>query len=82
MDRIPPRDGYGKALLRLVETDERIVVLDADVAKSTRTEWIKTAKPERFIDMGISEQDMVGTAAGLALSGMIPFATTYSVFLA
>ena len=40
MDRIPPRDGYGKALLRLVETDERIVVLDADVAKSTRTEWI------------------------------------------
>ena len=82
MDRIPPRDGYGKALLRLVETDERIVVLDADVAKSTRTEWIKTAKPKRFIDMGISEQDMVGTAAGLALSGMIPFATTYSVFLA
>ena len=82
MDRIPPRDGYGKALLRLVETDERIVVLDADVAKSTRTEWIKTAKPERFIDMGISEQEMVGTAAGLARSGMIPFATTYSVFLA
>lgn len=82
MNKIPPRDGYGKALLKLVETDPRIVVMDADVAKSTRTEWVKDAKPERFIDMGISEQDMVGTAAGLALSGMIPFATTYSVFLA
>lgn len=81
-DRIPMRDGYGKALLQLAAEDERIMVLDADVAKSTRTVWIRDKYPEKFLDMGISEQDMAGTAAGLALGGMIPFASTYGVFLA
>ena len=76
------RDGYGKALLRLIEADKRVVALDADVAKSTRTVWVRDQYPENFIDMGIAEQDMAGTAAGLALGGMIPFATTYCVFLA
>ncbi len=82
MNRIPMRDGYGKALLSLCEQGENIMVLDADVAKSTRTVWVRDQYPERFLDMGISEQDMVGTAAGLALSGMIPFVSTYCVFLA
>ena len=81
-DRIPMRDGYGQALLELSEKDNRVIVLDADVAKSTRTVWIRDKYPEKFLDMGISEQDMVGTAAGLALGGMIPFASTYGVFLA
>ena len=81
-DMVPMRDGYGKALLKLVESNDKVMVLDADVAKSTRTNWIRDKFPERFLDMGISEQDMVGTAAGFALSGMIPFATTYCVFLA
>lgn len=76
------RDGYGKALLELCEKGENIMVLDADVAKSTRTVWIRDKYPEKFMDMGISEQDMVGTAAGLALSGVTPFASTYCVFLA
>lgn len=76
------RDGYGQALLQLVAEDDRVMVLDADVAKSTRTVWIRDKYPERFLDMGISEQDMAGTAAGLALGGMIPFASTYGVFLA
>lgn len=76
------RDGYGKALLELCEKGENIMVLDADVAKSTRTVWIRDKYPENFMDMGISEQDMVGTAAGLALSGVTPFASTYCVFLA
>ena len=58
------------------------MVLDADVAKSTRTVWIRDKYPEKFMDMGIAEQDMVGTAAGLALSGMTPFVSTYCVFLA
>ncbi len=82
MEKVPMRDGYGKALLRLIEADKRVVALDADVAKSTRTVWVRDQYPENFIDMGIAEQDMAGTAAGLALGGMIPFATTYCVFLA
>lgn len=81
-DRIPMRDGYGKALLELCEKNDKIMVLDADVAKSTRTVWIKDKYPEKFLDMGISEQDMVGTAAGLALGDMTPFCSTYGVFLA
>ena len=79
---VPMRDGYGEDLLSLCEKGENIMVLDADVAKSTRTVWVRDQYPERFLDMGISEQDMVGTAAGLALSGMTPFVSTYCVFLA
>lgn len=79
---IPMRDGYGKALLELCEKNDKVMVLDADVAKSTRTVWIRDKYPEQFIDMGIAEQDMMGTAAGLSLSGMIPFVSTYCVFLA
>ena len=79
---LPMRDGYGKALLELCEKDKKVIVLDADVAKSTRTVWVRDKFPGQFVDMGISEQDMVGTAAGLALSGMLPFVSTYGVFLA
>lgn len=82
MERIPMRDGYGQALLELCEKNPKVMVLDADVAKSTRTVWIRDKYPEQFLDMGIAEQDMVGTAAGLALGGMIPFISTYCVFLA
>ena len=81
MNKVPSRDGYGQALLELAATDAKLMVMDADVAKSTRTNWVADKYPEKFIDMGISEQDMVGTAAGLSLTGMIPFATTYCVFL-
>ena len=82
MNSVPMRDGYGQALLSLCENRDDIMVLDADVAKSTRTVWIRDKYPEKFMDMGIAEQDMVGTAAGLALSGMTPFISTYCVFLA
>ena len=83
MDKeIQMRDGYGKALLEMIPTNPNIMVLDADVAKSTRTSWVKDKFPTHFIDMGISEQDMVGTAAGLVLGGMLPFVSTYGVFLA
>lgn len=82
MKSVPMRDGYGKALLELCEKDKSVMVLDADVANSTRTAWIKDKYPEQFLDMGISEQDLVGTAAGLALSDMKPFVSTYCVFLA
>lgn len=82
MNKIPMRDGYGKALLKLIGNGKPVVALDADVAKSTRTVWVRDQYPEHFLDMGIAEQDMVGTASGLALGGMIPFASTYGVFLA
>lgn len=83
IEKVPMRDGYGKALLELcAQPDSKVMVLDADVAKSTRTVWIRDKYPEHFMDMGIAEQDMVGTAAGLALGGMIPFCSTYAVFLA
>ena len=82
MNKIPMHDGYGKALLKLIGDGKPVVALDADVAKSTRTVWVRDQYPEHFLDMGIAEQDMEGTASGLALGGMIPFASTYGVFLA
>lgn len=78
----PTRDGYGEALLQLGKSNPDVVVLDADLAMSTRTNWFWDKYPERFFDIGIAEQDMLGTAAGLAMGGKIPFATTYGVFIA
>lgn len=78
---IPQRDGYGNGLLELCKTRDDILVLDADVAASTRTNWVKDQYPDHFYNLGISEQDLVGTAAGLALGGMIPYVSTYGVFL-
>ena len=82
MNKVPMRDGYGQALLQMCAERDDIMVLDADVAKSTRSVWIRDKFPDKFLDMGICEQDMVGTAAGMALGGMIPFISTYCVFLA
>ena len=56
-------------------------MLDADVAASTRTNWVRDRFPDHFYNLGISEQDLVGTAAGLALGGQIPYVSTYGVFL-
>lgn len=78
---VPQRDGYGQGLLELCQTRDDVVVLDADVAASTRTNWVRDENADRFYNLGISEQDMVGTAAGLALGGMIPYVSTYGVFL-
>ncbi|MDF2523193.1 MAG: transketolase subunit [Clostridiales bacterium] len=78
---IATRDVYGKVLVELSE-NSRIVVLDADLAKATKTIEFKKACPERFFDMGISEQDMMGTAAGFATCGKIPFASTFAIFAA
>lgn len=78
---IATRDAYGQALVELSK-NEKIVVLDADLAKATKTIEFKKVCPERFFDMGICEQDMMGTAAGFAASGKIPFASTFAVFAA
>ena len=79
---LPTRDGYGHGLLELGATNPDVLVLDADLAKSTRSDWFAAKYPDRFFDIGIAEQDMIGTAAGLSLGGKIPFATTYGVFVA
>lgn len=74
------RDGFGKALLDLGETNEKVVVLSADLTESVRAHWFRDRYPERFISHGVAEQDMIGAAAGLALSGKIPFACTFGAF--
>lgn len=74
------RDAYGKVLVELGKENKDIVVLDADLAVSTKTSSFRKAFPDRFFDMGIAEQDMIGTAAGLAAAGKIVFASTFAVF--
>lgn len=74
------RDAYGKALAKLGETNKDIVVLDADLSGSTKTANFRELYPDRFFNMGIAEQNLMGTAAGLAAAGKIPFASTFAVF--
>jgi transketolase len=75
------RDGYGAALIELGEKNPEVVVLDAGVSDSSRTQPFGKQFPERFFNMGIAEGDMVCTAAGLATAGKIPFATSFACFL-
>ena len=78
----PTRDGFGEALVELGQKRDDVVVLSADLTESTRAAWFKEKFPERFFSMGVSEQDMMGTAAGLALSGKVAFACTFGAFAA
>jgi transketolase len=75
------RFGFARALVDLGKTNPNVVVMDADLAKSTLTLKFKEVYPDRFYDIGIAEQDMLGTACGLALMGKVPFACTYGVFV-
>ena len=74
------REAYGAALKELGKTNPNVVALDADLAGSTKSAMFGNKFPERFFDMGIAEADMVGTAAGLATCGKIPFASSFAVF--
>ncbi|MFQ5455611.1 MAG: transketolase family protein [Nitrospirota bacterium] len=74
------REIYGDILVELGGERKEIVVLDCDLSGSTRTKKFALAFPDRFFNMGVSEQDMVGTAVGLALSGKVPFASTFAIF--
>lgn len=76
------RIAYGEALKILAETNKDVVVLDADLSKSTKTETFKKACPERFFNVGIAEQDLIGVSAGLAAAGKIPFASSFAMFAA
>lgn len=80
MKKIATREAYGKALATLGAENENVVVLDADLSKSTKTADFKKACPDRFINMGIAEGNMMTVAAGLASCGKIPFASTFAIF--
>lgn len=77
---IATRDAYGEVLAELGAENENVVVLDADLSGSTKTAGFAKKFPERFFNMGIAEANMIGTAAGLAASGKIPFASTFAIF--
>ena len=80
-DKIATREAYGKALAEF-GADENIIVLDADLSKSTKTDAFKKVYPERFINMGIAEGNMMSTAAGLASCGKVVFASSFAMFAA
>ena len=76
------RESYGEALALLADTNKDVVVLDADLSKSTKTELFLKKAPDRFFDCGIAEGNMIGVAAGLAAAGKIPFASSFAMFAA
>ena len=77
----PTRDGFGEGLLELGATHPHVVALSGDLEDSARAIWFKKQYPDRFFSVGIAEQDMIGTAAGLAMAGKIPFACSFSQFV-
>ena len=80
LEKTATRDGYGDGVVEAGEKDENVVVLSADVTESTRSNKFEEKFPQRFIQTGVAEQNMAGIAAGLALSGKIPFIASYAVF--
>ncbi len=80
--KIATRQSYGETLVKLGKENEDIVVLDADLAGATKTNLFAKEFPDRFFDLGIAEANMLGTAAGLATCGKIPYASTFAVFAA
>ena len=80
--KIATRQSYGEALRDLGKENENIVVFDADLAEATKTSLFKKEFPNRFFDMGISEQDMVSTAAGISTCNKIPYVSSFAMFLA
>ncbi|QUB97607.1 transketolase family protein [Leptotrichia sp. oral taxon 221] len=82
MEKKSTRQAYGEALAKLGKENENVVVLEADLSKSTMTAYFKKEFPERHINVGIAEADLIGTAAGFATTGKIPFASTFALFAA
>ncbi len=80
--KVATRQSYGEALVSLGEKHDNLVVLDADLAEATKTGTFKKAFPDRFIDCGIAESNMVGVAAGLASTGKVPFCSSFAMFAA
>lgn len=80
MEKQATREAYGQALEALGAVRQDVVVLDADLSKSTKTNMFQNKYPERFFNMGIAEQNLMGVAAGFAAAGKVPFASTFAVF--
>lgn len=76
----PTRDGYGEGLIAAGKSDPNVVVLCCDLTESTRSQGFKDAFPDRFLEIGVAEQNMAGVAAGMALEGFVPFCSSYAVF--
>lgn len=79
-EKIATRQSFGESLEKLGEENENVVVIDADLAKSTKTSLFAKKFPDRFIDVGIAEQNMVGIAAGLSTFGKVPYVSTFAAF--
>jgi transketolase len=79
-EMVPTRDGYGKGVVKAGEQDPRVVVLCADLSESTRSLWFKEKFPDRFIQMGVAEQNLALVASGMANYGKIPFISSYATF--
>lgn len=77
----PTRDGYGEGLIAAAANNANVVAIGADITASTRVDWFRDKYPNRFISVGIAEQNQIGVAAGLSLTGKIPFVCNYGVFL-
>lgn len=80
IERVPIRNGYGEGLVRAGDKDKNVVVLCADLTESTRSHLFAEKFPERFFQLGVAEQNMAGIAAGLGVSGKIPFISSYAAF--
>ena len=80
VEQVPTRNGYGEGVVELGEKNKDVVVLTGDLKESTRVEEFAKRFPDRFIECGVAEQNMMGIAAGLAASGKIPFVSSYAVF--
>ncbi|MBI2121114.1 MAG: transketolase family protein [Candidatus Wildermuthbacteria bacterium] len=80
VERLPTRNGYGLGLVEAGKNDERVVVLCADLAESTRSGYFQKEFPSRFVEVGVAEQNMASLASGMALAGKIPFISSYAAF--
>jgi transketolase len=80
ISQAPTRDGFGRGTVAAGKDDARVVVLCADLTESTRAEWFQKEFPERFVEMGIAEQNMAALASGMAAAGKVPFTASYAAF--
>ncbi len=80
IEQLPTRNGFGEGLVELGDKNPNVVALSADLSESTRAQAFQKKYPERFFEVGVAEQNMMGIAAGLGLSGKIPFVTSYATF--
>lgn len=80
LDKAATRDGFGKGLVEAAEKNEHVMALCADLAESTRAHWFKDKFPERYVEVGVAEQNLMAVASGLANYGKIPFAMSYAAF--